>query len=501
MSEQRYDVLVIGAGLGGLLTAVLLAKNGKKVAVLEKNRQIGGCLQTFAFKKKVFDSCVHYVGGLSEGHTLNRIFRYAGIMDGLKLHEFNAAGVDQIAFGEEETLYPIGTRERFVESLLPHFPKEEIALKAYLKLIGKVAASFPLYGLRQGDAQEKTAYQEMELMSTLRGLTSNERLVQVLAGNSLLYAGVEGQTPFYVHALSVDGYLHSAHKIHPGSSQIAQLLWRELRKHGGEIFRHTELEYLSEKGCNIEYAQTTDGRKWFADTFISAIHPGRLCAMTDSPALRPAFRRRVNSVAASPSGVMLNIVLEPGKIPYRRENIYWHPSGEVSGVPNARGIRWPDTQALYFNEDVARPGFASTLCVLLYDAGEDLSRWMETKNITGLHGVRRDDYQDWKDAKAENILQQTFQRFPELRGNIAACNVATPLTFRDYTGVPDGAMYGSLKDVAYPNQSTFTPRTRIPNLLLTGQHLNLHGVVGVSLTALATSAELLGMEYLLREIK
>ena len=85
MSGRQYDTVIIGSGLGCLLCAVMLAKEGKKVCVLEKNRQIGGCLQTFAFHKKVFDACVHYIGGLGEGHTLHRIFEYAGIMDALPL--------------------------------------------------------------------------------------------------------------------------------------------------------------------------------------------------------------------------------------------------------------------------------------------------------------------------------------------------------------------------------------------------------------------------------
>lgn len=43
-----YDVVIIGSGLGGMLSVVMLARTGMKVCVLEKNKQIGGCLQTFS---------------------------------------------------------------------------------------------------------------------------------------------------------------------------------------------------------------------------------------------------------------------------------------------------------------------------------------------------------------------------------------------------------------------------------------------------------------------
>ena len=53
-SESHYDVVVIGSGLGGLVSALILAKEGKKVVVLEKNNQFGGNLQTFVRNKTIF---------------------------------------------------------------------------------------------------------------------------------------------------------------------------------------------------------------------------------------------------------------------------------------------------------------------------------------------------------------------------------------------------------------------------------------------------------------
>jgi all-trans-retinol 13,14-reductase len=64
--EKKYDLVVIGSGLGGLICALIFAKEGKSVCVLEKNNQIGGSLQTFVRDKQIFDSGIHYVGGLDE---------------------------------------------------------------------------------------------------------------------------------------------------------------------------------------------------------------------------------------------------------------------------------------------------------------------------------------------------------------------------------------------------------------------------------------------------
>jgi all-trans-retinol 13,14-reductase len=82
---ENYDILVIGSGMGGLVCADILGKEGYKVCVLEKNQQIGGSLQTYVRDKVIFDSGVHYLGGLEKGQNLYQIFQYLGIMDKLKL--------------------------------------------------------------------------------------------------------------------------------------------------------------------------------------------------------------------------------------------------------------------------------------------------------------------------------------------------------------------------------------------------------------------------------
>src|ERR1700749_2394815 len=98
---NKFDVAIIGSGIGGLLCAVMLAKEGFQVAIIEQNKQIGGCLQTYSFRKKVFDSCVHYIGALDYGQTQHRIFNYAGITSQLKLKKMEEHGFDHIIFNNK----------------------------------------------------------------------------------------------------------------------------------------------------------------------------------------------------------------------------------------------------------------------------------------------------------------------------------------------------------------------------------------------------------------
>src|SRR4026209_343229 len=102
---HEYDAVVIGSGMGGLACATILAREGHRVCVLEKNKQIGGSLQTFVRDKTIFDSGVHYVGGLEKGQNLYHLFRFLGIMDQLKIRKMDADAFDVILFGDDPKIY------------------------------------------------------------------------------------------------------------------------------------------------------------------------------------------------------------------------------------------------------------------------------------------------------------------------------------------------------------------------------------------------------------
>lgn len=500
-SPRTYDVVIVGSGLGGLLTAVLLAKEGKKVCILEKDKQLGGCLQTFSIRKKVFDSCVHYIGGLGEGHTLHRIFSYAGIMDKLQLKVFDKNAFDKIAFGDEEIAYPQAQGfDNFVEQLTACFPGERPALEQYVKLVQNVGDHFPLYRLRLGSADEKTAVSNMPLMETLRSITNNQRLQQVLVGNNLLYAGEAERTPFYLHALVLESYMHSAHKVMPGSSQVSKFLWQQLQDLGADVFRNKEVTKLVEENGQISYALDTNGERYYGKDFIANVHPQVLLNMVDSSLFRPAFRNRINNLQQTISAFMLNIVVDPGTIPMQRSNLYWHATNDAWAATHYQPKDWPANYALYYTEDEQHPSFAESISVLTYMHFDEVNKWTGTLNHAGHPAERGSEYEAFKEEKTNVLLNAVYKRLPELKGNIVATSAATPLTYRDYTATPQGSLYGNLKDVHKPAETTIATRTRIPNLLLTGQNVNLHGVLGVSITAIATAAELVGMEHLLSKI-
>ena len=121
--KTHYDVVIIGSGLGGLVSGNILAKEGYSVCVLEKNNQYGGNLQTFVRKKTIFDTGVHYIGGLSEGQNLYQYFKYLNIIDDLNLKKLDEDGFDIVTFDNDDNEYKYSQGyDKFIQNLLIQFP-------------------------------------------------------------------------------------------------------------------------------------------------------------------------------------------------------------------------------------------------------------------------------------------------------------------------------------------------------------------------------------------
>jgi len=123
---------------------------------------------------------------------------------------------------------------------------------------------------------------------------------------------------------------------------------------------------------------------------------------------------------------------------------------------------------------------------------EEVAQWVGTKVER-----RGEAYKDFKQRKAEKALAQLERDFPGTLANVEAYYTSTPLTYSDYTGTKNGAAYGVMRDV---NSSRIAHRTRIPNLLLTGQSTNSHGIMGVIIGAISTCFEFLGRDFLWKQI-
>jgi all-trans-retinol 13,14-reductase len=499
---KQYDAVIIGSGLGGLACGTILAKEGYQVCILEKNKQIGGTLQTFVRERVIFDSGVHYVGGLDEGQNLHTLFRYLGIMDKLKLRKMDEDVFDAVIFeGDPQEYHYAQGYENFIRTLLKNFPDEEKALRKYCDGIRDVCSKFPLYNLRSGDYFEKVGVLEIDTQTFLESITPNRKLQNVLAGTSLLYAGVPYKTPLYVHALVINSYIESSWRFVDGGSQIAKHLSKEITSFGGTILKHRNVVKLKESEGRLQYAETDTGERFYGRMFISNVHPVQTIAMTESDLIKKAFRTRLKSLDNSISTFYVNVILKKNRIRYINHNYYYFAENNAWCVLNYTEETWPMGYAMFFTASSKADEYADAVTLMTYMHFDDVKQWEHTFNTVSREESRGEEYEAFKERKAEKLFNLVEQRFPGFKDAIASYYTATPLSVRDYIGTSDGSLYGIVKDYREPMKTFISPKTKIPNLYLTGQNLNLHGVLGVTVSAVLTCSEILGIDYMIDKIR
>lgn len=499
--KEQYDVVIVGSGLGGLVCSIILAKEGYSVCVLEKNNQFGGNLQTFVRDKTIFDTGIHYIGGLSKGQNLYRYFKYLGIFNGLKLKKLDENGFDLISFEEENEEYPHAQGyDNFVNQLVNFFPTERENLEKYCEQITTICDSFPLYNINS------TGKYDSEILSLnakkcIDEVTSNERLRAVLGGTNFLYAGIEEKSPFYVHALSVNSYIQSSYRCINGGSQITKLLIKQLKSFGGEIYKYKDVEKFNTENNAVTSVIMKDGSTVKAKIFISNIEPKTTLKMVGVEHFRKAFFNRIDSLEGVISSFSLYIVFKPKSFKYQNYNCYHFKNSKVVWTAHEYDeSNWPLAYMASMNASAKEDIWADGMTFITYMKYEDVREWENTFNTTAEKEDRGASYDLFKARKTARFLQEIEIKFPGIRDCIKSVHTSTPLSYRDYIGGTNGNMYGYVKDSNHPMKTFISTKTKLDNLYLTGQSINMHGVLGVTIGAVVTCSEIVGKEYLIEKI-
>ncbi|MBP6730522.1 MAG: NAD(P)/FAD-dependent oxidoreductase [Chitinophagales bacterium] len=499
--STKFDVVIIGSGLGGMVCGTILSKEGRTVCVIEKNEQIGGSLQTFRREGVTFDTGVHYIGGLAPGESLYKIFNYLGIMERLETMRMNEQGFDAVLFKDDSNEYLFGMGyDKFKAQLISKFPEDAAAIEKYCADMQRICAGIPLYNLQEGDPQDMEAF-TIGAKAYFEQLTSNLKLQNVLAGTNLLYAGVADKTPLYVHALVVNSYIESAYKVKNGGDQIVKLMARIIKENGGEVLRKQEVKKIGVENGKAEYVELKSGERIYAETFISNLHPAKTLEITETDVIRPVFRNRIKELENSISTFVVYAILQPGSFKFRNRNYYYYDEVDVWKGVEYTEANWPYMYAMFEEVPEKQNEFTEAVTIMTYMRFDDVEKWRQTHHTTLDENERAEEYQQFKKEKAEKVLKTIDIKFPGFSDNVQSYYTSTPLSYRDYMGTDDGNMYGIMKDFNEPVKTLISAKTKVPNLLLTGQSINLHGVLGVTESALVTCSAILGKAYLLNKIK
>lgn len=494
---QAKKIVIIGSGLGGLSCGALLAKSGFSVVVLEQSLQAGGCLQCFVRNGVRFETGMHFVGGVDKGQTLQRLLHHLEIDGQLLFSQLDTDGYDIVSLHGKEYKIANG-RKRFIDRLAEHFPDSRPDLERYCDLIEAIAAASPIHSLRMGKGDDAllTRYQLRAADEVIAETISDPLLAEVLGGTQSLYAGERGKTPFATHAFIMDSLAQGAYRVVGGSDRIAKALVATIEKYGGHVRLGCKVtRVLCGDGGEAVGVETAAGQHFAADCVISDIHPQRTLELLQSPRLRPAFRKRINSLPQTTGCFSVYLHFKEGRVPYMNHNLYAYDTDSPWDCGGYTQEDWPRGLLYMHFCHEPQPKFAQSGVVIARMNFKDVQQWEGTQT-----GHRPPDYCSFKESKTELLLSALERHCPGIRAEIAHCYTSTPLTYLDYTGTVNGAMYGTAKDVRLGMARRIPCRTRVPGLLQTGQNVIMHGMFGVLIGSLVTCNELFSVPSLLRDI-
>ncbi len=493
---KKYDVVVIGGGLGGLACGVVLSKEGLNVCVLEQHTTIGGCLQSFRRGDYTLDTGIHYVGSLSEGQIMHQYFKYFGVTDALKLQKLDEDGFDRFLFNDGTKYAHAMGYERFIDTLTKNFPDEYKGLKQFCRTIKDIGDLISPNVLKRGQISNGgLEYLSTSAYAEICSCIKNPTLQNVLAANCTLFAGNKDTTSLYEFGMITHSNIEGAHCFVDGSQQLADALSEEIIRNGGDVVTKAKVTKIHLDGDSVEYLETENGTRYVATNVISALHPQQTFSLLENnTVIRKAFFSRINSMKNTYGIFTTYLLMKPNSLKYENHNTYlinnpdvWNTCGDWKGynIPSILLSMQPNVNSEYSN----------VVTLLTPMPLEYYEKWLNTRL-----GNRGSEYRDFKEQFSEAMVDYVSQFYPDLKKHIHKICAASPLTYRDYVSTPDGSAYGIVKDFHNPLVTLFPTRTKIKNLLLTGQNMNIHGCLGTTISSAITCSEIIGKEYLAKKI-
>ncbi|MFI3332222.1 MAG: NAD(P)/FAD-dependent oxidoreductase [Rikenellaceae bacterium] len=494
--ENSFDIVIIGSGLGGLECGLTLSREGYNVCILEQSPLLGGCLQSFRRNGRVIDTGMHYIGGMNEGQIMRQYFKYFGVLDDLNYVMLDDQ-FDRLTLGESGQFSLCSGYSAFKESLIERFPHQKSGIERYCQKLYEIGASISVDVHRTGHF----SLGDIEPLSIsasafIDECVSDNTLRSVLAGTNALYGGVKERSNLYHHAMVNCSNIEGACHFVGGTQHIANAFVSRIEAFGATIRNRSRVVSINLSSSGAKSVTLESGEKIFGRYFISNMHPATTFNLVEqTPLIKKAYKSRLNLLPNTYSIFSVYLLLKPNSFPYINCNNYYFRDQDVWNATINNQTLQPRLVLMSSQLSHANNPYSDVVTLMAPVEYSLFERW---KGSALMH--RGEDYEALKEQLSQNIIDFVALHRPDLVDSIDRVYTSSPLTYEDYTSTPQGSAYGLLKDYRSALVSLLPAKTRIPNLYLTGQNLNVHGALGVTLTSSVTCAEFLGAEYLAKRI-
>ncbi len=500
--KPYYDIVIIGAGVGGLTAAALLSKAGLSVCVLEKEPHAGGYLAGFRRKDFRFDTAIHWLNQYAPDGMVCRLFDVLG-------NDYPVAVPQQRIrryVGDSFDYLLTNNPDEWRDQLIAEFPEDKKGIEQFFKAAKRLGRSFKNFS---------SVFRSEETMTAYERLKNKFRLLDFALPfiPFIRYSGEKGLKKGLKRFFKNE----ALHRIFTSETELLSCLvpigwayygdFQSPPKGGGQVIPEW-LQHIVEYYDNPVYFKCKVNKVLVENNTCQGVefeHRGNIhtvnCKyviaacdvetlyekMLPAAAVPDKLKKKLRKAELYSSSVTISIALDcPAEELGFNEELVHIASEQVTYDEHHNGD--PATSEISILAPSVRdkslaPHGMGTLTLFMPAFMEYENNWFTGRDENGNY-IRGEEYKKLKNDIAEVIIARVDATVaPGLRSHIMFYDVATPVTHWRYTGNKNGTMMGAKPGKENMQSKIAHYRTPVKNLLLGGHWAELGGGVPIAVKA------------------
>ncbi|MDB5566426.1 MAG: dependent oxidoreductase [Tardiphaga sp.] len=485
----RYDVVVIGAGLGGLTAGAILAREGCKVLVIERSNSVGGAASTYKVGDLFVEGSLHETSDPRHpGDPKHSPLTRSGVIDTVTW--VPSSDLYEVRGGPIAT--PLTLPASFIgarDALIGRFPEARGGIEQILREIEQiaVAASAPGVNIFDKSPEGFGADWSLSLQQKLdKVFGSNEAVKCALCANLAYYHDDPATLWWVLFAVAQGSYLsNGACYVKGGSQRLSSALARAIKQAGSDVILRRNVRTIA-PGPGGTHVVTHTAKDGSDPQSVEAVSVVSNAAPETTAALLPdagATTLRDHYAKLAPSISLFALTLGLSKSP--REFGVTGYSTQILPPWMTKLSDYAQGTTLMSNEPADRMPPLAMVDYAAIDAGVPAPPYVLSifgpDRLSNWDGSDIDLYRARRERWQAAIIATLDGHYPGLAGAVTAASFNTALSVQQYLNAPLGAVYGfaPLPPSAGQRAPTRSPRTPVAGLYLSSAYANFGGYTGV----------------------
>ena len=506
------DSIIIGSGMGGLSTALSLARAGHKVIVFEQHYVPGGWAHSFVREGYKFSPGVHFVGHLQEGGNARVVYEGLGIANDMVFFRQNPKGYDYNIVGDHHFRMPAGI-EALKESLCEQYPQSARGIQRYLRFSEQVfdelmRCTKPFNGIKDilmlpWRTRHIGRMGWWKLRTVLDFYLRDPYVKTHLSLQCGNYGLPPQMTPFVVHAVVSNHCMAGTYYPRGSGAGIVKAFTKNIKKLGGEIRTSAGVKriILDESGGKKRAlgVELENGETFYAKNIISNADPHKTYLdLVGREHLSQKLIKKLGGTKYSIAALNLFLVVEKDlrKLGMDSGNVWY------SAIPNLDEVYSRFMQkdllaeehfpALFITsptlkDPVSYDGKYHAMEVIAFVNYDSFKQYENLK-----YGNRSEEYETFKRKLEDKLLNTMEKVLPGIKESVRLIELGTPVTANHYINTTQGNVYGPAKLFSQVGPFNYKFRSEIENLFLCGAATLAHGITGATNSGIGAAATVLG---------